>query len=457
MPLLIKNGTIVTWEKAFLGDIYIEDEKIKEIGLSLKKNDAEIIDAKGKYVIPGGIDAHTHFNLHTGIYTASDDFYTGTVAAAFGGTTTIIDHMGFGPKGCSLSHQVGVYHGYADNMAVIDYGFHGVFQSAEEDILNEIEDIIKLGITSLKIYLTYDYRLKDDEVYRVFNKMKELKALPAVHCENHEIITYLRDYYNKLGNKSPKYHALSRPPECEAEAVSRMVNIAAFTDSPLYVVHLSTKLGLNLINMAKKKGQRVYAETCPQYLVLDDSKYLFEGAKYIMSPPLRKIEDNEALWKGLKDGTISTVATDHCPFFYESEKKSAENDFIKCPNGIPGVEVRIPIMFSEGVMKGRISLNKFVEVTSTNPAKLFGIYPKKGEIEIGSDGDLVIIDPEKEVTLSKKILHENVDYTPYEGIKIKGYPVITISRGKVIVKDNEFYGTRGYGKFLKREKPFFPY
>lgn len=456
MKLLIKNGLIATSEKTFYGDIYIEGEKIKEIGLSLEKDDAEIIDAKGKYVIPGGIDAHTHFNLHTGAFTASDDFYTGTVAAAFGGTTSIIDHMGFGPKGCSLLHQAGVYHGYADNNAVIDYSFHGVFQSLDEDILNEIEDIMDLGITSLKIYLTYDYRLKDDEVYRAFNKMKELKALPAVHCENHEIITYLRDYYKNSGNNSPKYHALSRPPECEAEAISRMINIALLADCPLYIVHLSTKLGLDFINMAKKNGQRVYAETCPQYLVLDESKYLYEGAKYIMSPPLRKKENNEALWEGLKDGTISTVATDHCPFFYESEKKPAENDFTKCPNGAPGVEVRIPIMFSEGVMKGRISLNKFVEVTSTNPAKIFGIYPKKGEIEIGSDGDLVIIDPNKEVTLSKKDLHENVDYTPYEGIKLKGYPVITISRGKVIVKDNEFYGNRGYGKFLKREKAVFP-
>lgn len=455
MSLIIKNGTIATSSNVFIGDIYIEDEKIKEIGLNLDKKDAEVINAEGKYVIPGGIDAHTHFNLHAGSFTASDDFYTGTKAAAFGGTTTIIDHMGFGPKGCSLKHQVGVYHGYADNMAVIDYSFHGVFQWVNDDILAEIEDMMKLGISSLKIYLTYDFRLKDDEVYRVFKKMKELNGLPAVHSENHEIITYLRDYYSKSGLRSPIYHAKSRPAECEAEAISRMINIASLADSPLYIVHLSTKKGLKYIKMAKEEGQKVYAETCPQYLVLDESKYLNEGTKYIMSPPLRKEEDNEALWLGLKDGTISTVATDHCPFFYESEKKPAENDFTKCPNGAPGVEERIPIMFSEGVMKGRISLNKFVEVISTNPAKLFGIYPKKGEIEIGSDGDLVIIDPNKEITLSKKNLHENVDYTPYEGFKIKGYPVITISRGKVIVKDNEFYGIKGYGKFLKRGKGIF--
>ncbi|MFA6941751.1 MAG: dihydropyrimidinase, partial [Clostridiaceae bacterium] len=388
MSLIIKNGTIVTSSNIFIGDIYIEGEKIKEIGSKLDIKKAEVIDAIGKYIIPGGIDAHTHFNLHTGSFTASDDFYTGTVAAAFGGTTTIIDHMGFGPKGCSLKHQVGVYHEYADNMAVIDYGFHGVFQWVNDDILAEIEDMMGLGITSLKIYLTYDFRLEDDEIYRVFKKMKELKALPAVHSENHEIITYLRDYYSKSGLRSPIYHAKSRPPECEAEAISRMINIASLAESPLYIVHLSTKKGLKYIKLAKDEGQKVYAETCPQYLVLDESKYLNEGAKYIMSPPLRKKEDNEALWIGLKDGTISTVATDHCPFYYEIEKKPAENDFTKCPNGAPGVEERIPIMFSEGVMKGRISLNKFVEVTSTNPAKLFGIYPKKGEIANGSDADL---------------------------------------------------------------------
>jgi len=452
MSLIIKNGTIVTSTNIFIGDIYIENETIKEIGIGIIKKDAEVIDAKGKYIIPGGIDAHTHFNLHAGLYTASDDFYTGTVAAAFGGTTTIIDHMGFGPKGCRLKHQAEVYHGYADDKAVIDYGFHGVFQWVSNDILTEIEDMMELGITSFKIYLTYDYRLKDDEVYRIFNKMKELGGLPAVHSENHEIVTYLRDYYSKSGFNSPIYHAKSRPSQCEAEAISRMINIASLAGSPLYIVHLSTKIGLKYIKAAKDEGQKVYAETCPQYLVLDENKYLNEGAKYIMSPPLRKKEDNEALWIGLKDGTISTVATDHCPFYYEREKKPAENDFTKCPNGAPGVEARIPIMFSEGVVKGRISLNKFVEVTSTNPAKLFGIYPKKGEIKIGSDGDLVIIDPNKEVTLSKNILHENVDYTPYEGLKLKGYPVVTIVRGKVIIKDSEFYGTKGYGKFLKRRQ-----
>lgn len=452
MSLVIKNGTIVKSENTFIGDIYIEGEKIKEIGPNLNIKDAEVIDAEGKYVIPGGIDAHTHFNLHAGAYTASDDFYTGTVAAAFGGTTTIIDHMGFGPKECSLKHQLDVYHGYADGKAVIDYGFHGVFQRVNEDILNEIKDMTELGITSLKIYLTYDFRLNDDEVYRVFKKMKELGALPAVHSENHEIITYLRNYYKKSGLVSPIYHAKSRPSECEAEAVSRMINIASLADSPLYIVHLSTEKGLKYIKMAREEGQKVYAETCPQYLVLDETKYLNEGAKYIMSPPLRKKEDNKALWIGLKDGSISTVATDHCPFFYKTEKEPAESDFTKCPNGAPGVEERIPIIFSEGVMKGRISLNKFVEVTSTNPAKLFGIYPKKGEIAVGSDADITVIDPGKEVTLSKNILHENVDYTPYEGIRLTGYPIITIVRGKVLVKNSQFFGEKGYGKYLKRSK-----
>lgn len=451
MSLLIKNGTIVTSEKKSKSDIYVEDEIIKKIGEDLEEKDAYVIDAKGMYIIPGGVDVHTHFNLHAGEYIATDDFYTGSKAAAYGGTTTIIDHMGFGPKGCSLKHQVDVYHGYADENSVIDYGFHGVIQRVDEEILCEAEEIIKGGINSFKIYLTYDYKLLDSEVFRVMEKLKELGAITCVHCENHDIITYLRAYYIKNEKKSPIYHGKSRPDYTESEAVSRMINIGALAlDAPLYIVHLSTKEGLKYVYIAKEEGKQVYAETCPQYLLLDEDKYNFQGGKYIMSPPLRGKENKEALWKGIKEGIISTVATDHCPFNYNNEKRDGENDFTKCPNGAPGVETRIPLMFSEGVMKGRISLEKFVEVTSTNPAKIFGIYPKKGEIKEGSDGDIVIIDPNKEMLISKNILHENVDYTPFEGISLQGYPIITILRGKIIVKDGIFYGNKGDGKYLKR-------
>lgn len=455
MSLLIKNGTIITASDTYNGDIYIEDGIIKEIGTNIDRTSDEIIDAKGKYVIPGGVDVHTHLNLDVGIAIANDDFYTGTVAAACGGTTTIIDHMGFGPKGCNLKHQVNVYHGYADGNAVIDYSFHGVIQHINDDILEEMESIVKEeGIPSFKVYLTYDYMLEDENVLKVLKRLKELGGITTVHCENHGSIKVLREYFVKNGFKTPKYHPLSRPAEAEGEAVNRMINLASIADNaPLYIVHLSSKIGLSYIKMANEREENIYAETCPQYLVLDDSKYEEdnnEGLKYIMSPPLRKKEDIEALWKGINDGYIKTIATDHCPFSFKTDKQLGKDDFTKCPNGAPGIEERIPLIFSEGVMKNRISINKFVEVCSTNPAKIFGIYPKKGVIQVGSDGDIVIIDPTIEKTLKVKDLHSNVDYSAYEGIKLKGYPIITISRGKIIVKNNIFIGEKGYGNFLKR-------
>lgn len=455
MSLLIKNGTIVTASDTYNGDIYIEEGIITEIGTNIDKASDEIIDAKGKYVIPGGVDVHTHLNLDVGIAVANDDFYTGTVAAACGGTTTIIDHMGFGPKGCDLKHQVNVYHGYADGNAVIDYSFHGVIQHINDDILEETESIVKEeGIPSFKVYLTYDYMLEDENVLKVLKRLKELGGITTVHCENHGSIKVLREYFVNNGFKTPKYHPLSRPAEAEGEAVNRMINLASIADNaPLYIVHLSSKIGLSYIKMANEREENIYAETCPQYLVLDDSKYEEdnnEGLKYIMSPPLRKKEDIDALWKGINDGYIKTIATDHCPFSFKTDKQLGKDDFTKCPNGAPGIEERMPLIFSEGVMKNRISINKFVEVCSTNPAKIFGVYPKKGVIQVGSDGDIVIIDPTIEKTLKVKDLHSNVDYSAYEGIKLKGYPIMTISRGKIIVKNNIFIGEKGYGNFLKR-------
>ncbi|MDU5107540.1 MULTISPECIES: dihydropyrimidinase [unclassified Clostridium] len=455
MSLLIKNGTIVTASDTYNGDIYIEEGIITEIGTNIDKASDEIIDAKGKYVIPGGVDVHTHLNLDVGIAVANDDFYTGTVAAACGGTTTIIDHMGFGPKGCDLKHQVNVYHGYADGNAVIDYSFHGVIQHINDDILEEMESIVKEeGIPSFKVYLTYDYMLEDENVLKVLKRLKELGGITTVHCENHGSIKVLREYFVNNGFKTPKYHPLSRPAEAEGEAVNRMINLASIADNaPLYIVHLSSKIGLSYIKMANEREKNIYAETCPQYLVLDDSKYEEdnnEGLKYIMSPPLRKKEDIDALWKGINDGYIKTIATDHCPFSFKTDKQLGKDDFTKCPNGAPGIEERMPLIFSEGVMKNRISINKFVEVCSTNPAKIFGVYPKKGVIQVGSDGDIVIIDPTIEKTLKVKDLHSNVDYSAYEGIKLKGYPIMTISRGKIIVKNNIFIGEKGYGNFLKR-------
>ena len=457
MSLLIKNGAIVTASDIYKGDIFIENEIIKEIGLNINKIADEVIDANGKYVIPGGVDIHTHFNLHVGNTIANDDFYTGTIAAACGGTTTIVDHMGFGPVGCNLKHQINVYHKYADENAVVDYGFHGVIQHVDDEIINEMKEVIDdYGIQSFKGYLTYDYRIDDDKMIRVFERLKELGGITTIHCENHGSIQYLRKKFVDEGLKSPQYHPLSRPVEAEAEAVNRMIKLAKIVNyEGLYVVHLSTKDGLEYIKNARECGQNVYAETCPQYLLLDESKYELEnneGLKYIMSPPLRSTENCEALWKGIKDGYIETIATDHCPFSFNRDKQLGKEDFTKCPNGAPGVEERIPLIFSEGVMKNRISINKFVEVCCTNPAKIFGLYPKKGTIAVGSDADITIIDPNKEVVLTTDKLHSNVDYTAYEGFNLKGYPIFTILRGKVISKDGEFVGDKGYGKYIKRKR-----
>ncbi|NFT92371.1 dihydropyrimidinase [Clostridium botulinum] len=457
MSLLIKNGTVITSSDIYNGDIYIKDGIIREIGTNLIREADEIVDAEGKYVIPGGVDAHTHLNLDVGVSVANDDFYTGTVAAACGGTTTVVDHMGFGPKGCNLKYQVDVYHGYADDKAVIDYSFHGVVQHVNDSIIDEMKKIVdEEGIPSFKVYLTYDYMIDDKGVLKILNRLKELQGIMTVHCENDGSIKLLKENYIRKGLISPLYHCLSRPVETEAEAVNRMINMESIVkDAPLYIVHLSSELGLDYVKMARERGQRIYSETCPQYLVLDQSKYNLpnnESLKYVISPPLRSKRDIEKLWKGINDGYIQTIASDHCPFSFKEDKQKGKDDFTKCPNGAPGIEERIPLIFSEGVMNGRISINKFVDLCCTKPAKIFGLYPKKGTIQVGSDGDIVIIDPQKEVIMSNSNLHSNVDYSAYEGIKVKGYPIMTISRGKIIVRDNKFIGKKGYGKFIKRSK-----
>lgn len=458
MKRLIKNGTLVTAERTFEGDLLIDGEKIAAIGKSLEDPEAEIIDAKGLFVMPGGIDVHTHMALDVGIATATDDFFTGTVAAACGGTTTIIDHIGFGPKGCNLHHQIAAYHDLARDMAVIDYSFHGVVQHIDEAILEEFKTVVdEESVTSFKLYLTYDFKLDDLSAYKALERIAQAGALTAVHPENDAIVSYNRSRFIEMGRTTPLDHARSRPPECEAEAIARMINLAKMAgDAPLYIVHLSNAMGLDYIKMAQQRGQTVYAETCPQYLLLDETAYEepdHGGLKYVMSPPLREKWHQDALWQGLIDGSISVVATDHCPFDFETKLAMGKDDFTRCPNGAGGVETRVPLMFSEGVMKGRIGLNRFVEIISTLPAKLFGLYPKKGTLEVGSDADIILIDPGREVTLTQAMLHQNVDHTPFEGFEVTGYPVMTLSRGEVICRDNEFIGTKGRGRFLGR-KPF---
>lgn len=456
--MIIKNGLIVTANEKYYGDVLVADGKIVATGKNIDAKNHEIIDATGKIVVPGGIDVHTHFNLDVGIATARDDFYTGTVAAACGGTTSIIDHIGFGPADCSLRHQIDVYHGYADNKAVVDYAFHGVFQHLNEDILDEMETLLEEGIRSYKVYLTYGFKMEDDEVLRILKKAKELGIIITVHPENDGAIKVLKEEFLKEGLKSPIYHAKSRPIECEVEAIDKMINLAKIAgDAPLYIVHLSNGLGLKSLKDARDRGQKnIFVETCPQYLFLNEDVYYLpnnEGLKYIIAPPLRTKDNNELLWRGVENKDVDVIATDHCPFYFSSDKMLGANDFSKTPGGAPGVELRMIQLFSEGYKKGRITLNDFVRITSTNPARIFGLSEFKGSIAPGYDADIVIIDPNAKQVVEHKNLHENVDYTPYEGQELEGKIEMVFSRGDLIVKDNNFIGDKGRGKYINRHKP----
>lgn len=457
MRTIIKNGLIVNESSVFPGDIFIENGIIREIGQDLSCPDAQAIDATGKYVFPGAVDVHTHMDLQAGANRAVDDFYTGTIAAACGGTTTIVDHMAFGPKDCSLWHQVEEYHRLADGKAVIDYGFHGVIQHVNNEILHQMGEIAqKEGITSFKVYLTYDFKIADGDLYQVLKQAKEDGLVIAVHCENDGVVNYLRSYYKSQGMTDPIYHAKSRPSRCEAEAVSRMIHLAAMAgNAPLYIVHLSCADSLAEVRKARAQHQKgLGVETCTQYLTLTEKLYKdpAEGLKAIMSPPLRTQKDCEALWAGIQDKSIDTIATDHCPFNFKVEKQLGRNDFTACPNGAPGVEERLPVIYSEGVAKGRISISDMVRVLCAEPSRMYGLYPKKGVIQPGADGDIVIFDPKRENIITHATLHSAVDYTCYEGFKVQGAIDLVMQRGNVIVKNNQFLGKKGDGHYLKRQK-----
>lgn len=457
MDMVIKNGRIVSGGMTFLGDVLIEGETIKAVGKNIPEEGRCIIDAVGKYVIPGAVDVHTHMDLQAGQCRAVDDFYHGTVAAACGGTTTIVDHMAFGPAGCSLWHQVKEYHRLADGKAVVDYGFHGVIQHVNQEILREMGEIFRdEGITSFKIYLTYDNKLSDLEVFQVLERAKELGAVIPVHCENDGVVNYLREKFKKEKKEMASFHPLSRPSRCEAEAVGRMLHLAAMAgNAPVYIVHLSSMEGLKEIEKAACEGRKnIGVETCTQYLTLTDQCYQDpkEGLKFIMSPPLRSQEDCQALWKGIERGLIDVIATDHCPFCYSGDKQLGAEDFTKCPNGAPGVEERLSVIFSQGVAEGKITIEKMVDLLCTMPSKMYGLYPQKGVIQPGADGDIVILDPEKERILTKSQLHSAADYTCYEGMKVRGDIDKVIQRGRIIVDNHQFLGKRGDGKYIKRGK-----
>ena len=488
MRTIIQNGTIVSDTAAFRADLLLEDGVVKAVGAGLSAPDAQVIDASGKYVLPGAVDVHTHMDLQAGAHRAVDDFYTGTVAAACGGTTTIVDHMAFGPKGCSLWHQVEEYHRLADGKAVIDYGFHGVLQHVDERVLREMGELAdREGITSFKAYLTYDDRLDDGALFQVLRQAKEDGIVIPAHCENDGVVNYLRGWYKAQGLTQPIYHARSRPARCEAEAVSRLLHLAAMAgEAPVYVVHQLERrlarmhhrgeLGWFVRNASgwfgimrragfrewgvtaevrKARAQRqkgVGVETCTQYLTLTEASYADpqEGLKAVMSPPLRTQADCDALWQGLQDGVIDAVATDHCPFHFAVEKQFGAGDFTACPNGAPGVEERLPVLYSEGVAKGRLSICELVRLLCANPSRLYGLYPRKGTLQPGADADVVILDPAKRRTLTHAGLHSAVDYTCYEGMELQGAIDLVLSRGEVVARDNQFVGKRGAGRYLKR-------
>jgi len=457
MKTRIRGGTLVTEGGLIQGDILIENGRILEISEHFDAPDAEIIDAAGRLVLPGAVDIHTHMDLDVGIARVIDDFYTGTVAAACGGTTTIVDHMAFGPEGYSPWHQVRQYHRLADGNAAVDYGFHGVLQHVNGDVLDDMVQIAdEEGITSFKAYMTYDHRLDDLDLMRLLARAAEAGILIAVHCENHGIVTALRERFVAEGRTQAAWHPVSRPPEAEAEAVNRLLCLAhAAGDAPVYVVHLSSRLGLEAIRRARAAGQRRFAaETCPQYLLLDEALYADprEGLKAVMAPPLRRAEDRAALWEALAKGELDTVATDHCPFTFARQKQQGAEDFTKCPSGAPGVEERLILLYSEGVARHRIALPQLVKTACANPARVAGLYPRKGAIEPGADADLVILDPERKWTLTAQRMHGNADYTCYEGMEITGAIERVLLRGKTIVQDGAFTGQRGDGQYLRRGK-----
>lgn len=455
MSILIKNGRIITATDDYLADIFIEGETISQIGKNLKVNADQEIDATGKLVMPGGIDPHVHLDMpFMGTY-SSDNYETGTRAALYGGTTTVIDFI-LQTQGKSLQSALQEWKGRSDNNAVGDYSFHMAVTDFNEDTKKEIQHFIEVeGITSFKTFMAYKGALMidDRQMVGLMQEVKKHGGLINVHATNGDMIDFLIAKHKSEGKLAPLYHYLSQPEVTEAEASSRFADLADYTGCPGYIVHLTCEGALNAVRFATRRNQHVFVETCIQYLILDASLYEqnFEGAKWVMSPPLREKKDQETLWAGLNQGLVNVVATDHCPFMWE-QKLMGKDDFSKIPNGHPAIENRMELLFSEGVNKGRISLNKYVEVASTNAAKIFGMFPKKGTIAIGSDADIVLFDPNEKHTLSAKTHHMNVDYSGYEGWQLTGKVKTVLLRGQVVIDNNECKVSKGYGQFVKRNK-----
>ncbi len=457
MAMIIKNGFVVSSKETKQADILVKNGKIASVEENITEPASEIIDAANMLVMPGGVDVHTHLDMPFMGTVSGDDFETGTIAAAFGGTTSIVDYVIPG-KWDNLKRAVNKWHKKASGKAVIDYGFHAAIVPPVHKAVKELDYLLETGITSIKCFLAYKNTLMLDDA-AFFNLLEEAakrKILVCVHAENGEVIDYLAKKYLKEGKTEPVYHAYSRPPELEGEAVARAITLAGIAGAPVYFVHLSSKQAIQEIKQAKKSKKKVFAETCPQYMLLSENKYFekrFKGAKYVMSPPLRKLKHCDYIKKSLTDGLIDVIATDHCPFTFRQKQKGLKN-FSLIPNGIPGIETRMPLMYNEMVVKMGMDLSRFVELNCTKPAKLFGLK-EKGDIKPGKDADIAIWNPDLIWKIKKKKLHENVDYTPFEECVVTGKPITVLSRGEIIIENDELKAKPGRGLYIKREKSSF--
>lgn len=452
---LIRNGTVVTAKDTLSADILIDGERIKEVRAGIpEKSASKVIEAAGYYVIPGGIDAHTHLDMPFGGTTSSDDFESGTRAAAFGGTTTIVD-FAIQARGARMRQALDTWWKKAEGRACIDYGLHMIITDLGGAGLEDMDDMVREGVASFKLFMAYPNVLMVDDatIFKALSQTSKNGALICMHAENGSVIDVIVARALAEGKTAPIYHALTRPPGAEAEAVHRAIAMAEIAQVPVYIVHLSSEDALNEVREARDRGVPAFAETCPQYLLLSQDELArpnFEGAKYVFTPPLRPKEHQPKLWEGLKHDHLQVVSTDHCPFCFKDQKILGKDDFTKIPNGGPGIENRLQLIYHHGVNEGKLSLNRFVELTSTTPARIFGMYPRKGEIAPGSDADLVIWDPEAPLTISARTHHMNVDYSMFEGFQVRGNERMVISRGEVIVDGDKFLGKPGRGQFLKR-------
>jgi dihydropyrimidinase len=453
MTTLIKNGRIITATDDYVADVFIDGETVRMIGTALPVNPDKVIDATGKLVIPGAIDPHVHMELPFGGTVSSDNFESGTRAAAFGGTTSIID-FAIQYKGKTFQQTLDDWHAKAQGKCAIDYGFHLAVTQYEPQHAPEFASVIDAGVTTFKLFLAYPgvFMVDDQTMFRVMRSAGEAGGLTLVHAENGDAIQLKIAELMAAGKVDPKYHAQSRPPVMQADGVARAVRVAEFAKAPVFIVHVSCEAAMMELVRSRDAGNPAYGETCTQYLFLDETEYDkpdFEGAKYVFTPPLVARENIEPLWKGLKLGYLQEVSTDHCPFNFKGQKELGRGDFTKIPNGGPGVEDRLSLVY-DGAMKRGFSLNKWVDLCSTASAKMFGMFPKKGTIAIGSDADIVIFDPTVERTLSARTHHMNCDYSLFEGWRIKGKPQTVLSRGKMVVENDQYTGRPGDGKFLKR-------